>query len=44
MMADASAQNASLHLLPALDQTLVAGYAAQKNILVALISRDDVGA
>ncbi|KAH9220253.1 hypothetical protein DL95DRAFT_358025 [Leptodontidium sp. 2 PMI_412] len=44
MMADASNQVAAQHLTPGLDRTLIAGYEAQKRILVALISRDDVGA
>lgn len=44
MMVDASSQNASQHLLPGLDRTLIAGYEAQKRLLVALLSRDDVGA
>ncbi|PVH82137.1 GMC oxidoreductase [Cadophora sp. DSE1049] len=44
MMADASNQNASQHLLLGLDRTLLTGYEAQKSILVALLSRDDVGA
>lgn len=43
-MADASNQVAAQHLTPGLDRTLIAGYEAQKRILVALISRDDVGA
>ncbi|KAK0119720.1 hypothetical protein ONS95_011156 [Cadophora gregata] len=44
MMVDALNQNASLHLLPGLDGTIIAGYEAQKRILVAMLSRDDVGA
>ncbi|KAL2070787.1 hypothetical protein VTL71DRAFT_13813 [Oculimacula yallundae] len=44
MMADASSQNPARHLVPGLDQTLYAGYEAQKRVLVGLISRNDVGA
>ncbi|KAG4440670.1 hypothetical protein IFR05_003868 [Cadophora sp. M221] len=44
MMADAANQVAAQHLMPGLDHTLITGYEAQKRILVALISRNDVGA
>ncbi len=44
MMTDASSQTVAQHLLPGLDQTIIAGYEAQKRILVELISRNDVGA
>jgi len=43
MAKDASSQSATLHLLPDLDPTIVAGYSAQKAILVDLLSRPDVG-
>lgn len=43
-MADASNQSTTQHLLPNLDPTVVAGYSAQKAILVELLSSTDVGA
>lgn len=43
-MADASSQNTTQHLIPSLDQTIIAGYNAQKLILTDLLSRTDVGA
>ncbi|KAH8679004.1 GMC oxidoreductase-domain-containing protein [Tricladium varicosporioides] len=44
MMADAASQSASQHLLQNLDPTTLAGYEAQKAILVDLLNRTDVGA
>jgi choline dehydrogenase len=44
MMADASNQSTSQYLIPGMDRTIVAGYEAQKTILVDLLSRTDVGA
>ncbi|CAG8979985.1 hypothetical protein HYALB_00005158 [Hymenoscyphus albidus] len=44
MIADASSQHASKHLLPHLDSTIVAGYKEQKKVLTKLLSRRDVGA
>lgn len=44
MIADASGQHASKYLLPNLDPTIIAGYEAQKAILVSLLNRTDVGA
>jgi choline dehydrogenase len=44
MMFDASNQIAAQHLIPGLDATIVAGYAAQKAILVELINRTNIGA
>jgi choline dehydrogenase-like flavoprotein len=44
MIADASSQNASKYLLPNLDPTIIAGYQAQKAVLVGLLNRSDVGA
>ncbi len=43
-MSDASNQAATQHLLPGLDPTIIAGYEAQKTILVDLLSRIDVAA
>lgn len=43
-MVDASDQSVTQHLLPGLDATIIAGYEAQKTILVGLLSRSDVGA
>lgn len=43
-MSDAANQTTTQHLLPGLDATVLAGYEAQKAILVNLISRKDVGA
>jgi len=43
-MSDAANQSATQHLLPGLDATVIAGYEAQKAILVNLLSRTDVGA
>ena len=42
-MADASNQNATQYLLPDLDSTVVAGYEAQKIVLVDLLSSTEVG-
>jgi len=42
-MADASTQNATQYLLSGLDPTIVAGYQAQKTILVDLLSSTKVG-
>jgi len=44
MMSDASNQTATQYLLPDLDATIIAGYEAQKTVLVDLLSRTDVGA
>jgi len=44
MMSDAANQSVAQHLLPGLDATVIAGYEAQKAILVNLLSRTDVGA
>ncbi|KAF8861777.1 hypothetical protein BDZ45DRAFT_647068 [Acephala macrosclerotiorum] len=44
MMADASSQNTTQHLIPSLDRTVIAGYDAQKIILTDLLSRTDVSA
>jgi choline dehydrogenase len=44
MIADASNQTVTQHLLPGLDATIIAGYETQKTILVDLLSRTDVGA
>jgi len=44
MLSDANNQNATQHLLPGLDSTVIAGYDAQKTILIDLLSRTEVGA
>ncbi|KAE8450374.1 hypothetical protein EG329_006448 [Mollisiaceae sp. DMI_Dod_QoI] len=44
MLIDASNQNSSQHLIPGLDQSIIAGYDVQKRILADLLSRTDVGA
>lgn len=44
MMYDAANQSTSQHLLSGLDSTIIAGYEAQKAILVNFLSRPDVGA
>ncbi|CAL3962884.1 unnamed protein product [Diplocarpon coronariae] len=44
MMADASTQNITQYLIPGLDRTIIAGFEAQKKILIDFISCDDVGA
>lgn len=44
MVADASRQSASKYLLPNLDPTIIAGYEAQKAVLVNLLVRNDVSA
>jgi choline dehydrogenase len=44
MMSDAANQTATQHLLPGLDATIIAGYEAQKAILISLLGRTDVGA
>jgi choline dehydrogenase len=44
MMYDAANQSTSQHLLLGLDSTIIAGYEAQKTILINLLSRLDVGA
>ncbi|KAK2627695.1 hypothetical protein QTJ16_002341 [Diplocarpon rosae] len=44
MVADASTQNTTQYLIPGLDRTIIAGFEAQKRILVDFLSRDDVGA
>lgn len=43
-MADAASQNPFDHLLPSLDPTIIAGYLAQRSVLVGLLSRRNVGA
>jgi choline dehydrogenase len=43
MMADASTQNATQYLVPGLDPTIIAGYSAQKTLLVDLLSSLEVG-
>ena len=43
MLADALNQNASQHLLPGLDATIIAGYNVQKAVLAQLLTRSDVG-
>src|ERR1700683_2291194 len=44
MMPDAANQSTTQHLIPGLDPTIIAGFEAQKAILVDLLSRKDVGA
>ena len=44
MMADASTQNAIQYLPVGLDPTIIAGYAAQKLLLVDLLNSENVGA
>jgi choline dehydrogenase len=44
MIADASSQSALKYLLPNLDPTIIAGFQAQKAVLVDLLNRSDVGA
>jgi choline dehydrogenase-like flavoprotein len=44
MLEDAASQASTKHLLPDLDSTIIAGYAAQKEVLVSLLNRTDVGA
>lgn len=44
MMSDAANQTTTQHLLPGLDPTVIAGYEAQKSILVDLLKRPDIGA
>ncbi|EPE24373.1 FAD/NAD(P)-binding protein [Glarea lozoyensis ATCC 20868] len=44
MVQDATSQTTTQYLLPDLDPTILAGYAAQKEILVSLLNRTDVGA
>jgi choline dehydrogenase len=44
MMSDAANQSTTQHLVSDLDPTIIAGYEAQKTILVDLLSRKDVGA
>jgi len=44
MVEDAISQNTTQYLLPDLDPTILAGYAAQKEILVSFLNRTDVGA
>jgi choline dehydrogenase len=43
-MSDAANQSTTQHLVSDLDPTIIAGYEAQKTILVDLLSRKDVGA
>lgn len=43
MIADVKSRAATQDLLPGLDATIIAGYEAQKTILVDLLSRTDVG-
>lgn len=43
MMQDASSQDATQYLVSGLDPTIIAGYEAQKTILVDLLSSTDVG-
>ncbi|TVY80359.1 Dehydrogenase xptC [Lachnellula suecica] len=44
MIADASSQDASKYLVPNLDPTIIAGFQAQKAVLVGLLNRSDVSA
>ncbi|TVY39898.1 Dehydrogenase [Lachnellula subtilissima] len=44
MIADAESQSPTAYLLPNLDPTIIAGYQAQKDILVNLLGRSDVSA
>jgi choline dehydrogenase len=44
MMSDAANQSTTQYLIPGLDPTIIAGFEAQKAILLDLLSRKDVGA
>lgn len=44
MIADAESQSPTAYLLPNLDPTIIAGYQAQKDILVDLLGRSDASA
>ena len=43
MIKDALGQSTTKYLLPHLDPTVIAGYEAQKAVLVSLLNRTDVG-